>query len=72
MEPNMETLTQTINIVIGGDGTGSLADTGVSLLPLIAIAVMLIKNIEHISNISSDLFIQLHLCIHLSPHFLIL
>lgn len=44
MEPNMETLTQTINIVIGGDGTGSLADTGVSLLPLIAIAVMLIAS----------------------------
>ncbi len=44
MEPNVETLTQTINIVIGGDGTGSLADTGVSLLPLIAIAVMLIAS----------------------------
>ena len=37
-----QTLTQTINIIIGGDGTGSLADTGAPLGILIALALSLI------------------------------
>lgn len=38
-----QSITQTINIIIGSDaGTGSLADTGTSLLPLITIGIALI------------------------------